>query len=110
MLAIFGSSHLLTSIIPRKYVMQITSGGGVSSGSNTSANGAETSERLSSTIVFNSPNNFSTRPEEAVNLAFGVYIVGIIRFQNKRAPTFQTELIHSGEGLQLRINKIQIIL
>ena len=65
--------------------MQITSPGGVSNGSNISANGADASERLSSTIVFNSPNNFSTRPDEAVNLDFGVDIVRNIRFQNRES-------------------------
>ena len=58
--AIFGSSYLLTSIIPRQNAMQITSPGGVCNGSNIAANGADANEGFSSTIVFNSPNNFST--------------------------------------------------
>ena len=74
----------------------VASPGGVSNGSNTSSSGGDASERLSSTIVFNSPNNCSTRPEEAANLGFGVYIVCSIRFHMKLALTFQIEVIHLG--------------
>ena len=77
--------------------MQITSGGGVSSGSKTSSSGGDASERFGSTIVFNSQNSFSTGPEEAVNLTFGVDIVRSIRFHKKLALTLQINLIHSGE-------------
>ena len=82
--------------------MQITSPGGWSNGSNISANGADASERVRSTSICNSPNNFGTLREEAVNLAFGVAIIREIRFYKKLALTFQIEMIDSGEGLQLR--------
>ena len=108
--AIFGSSHLLTSIIPRQYAMQMTFPVGVSNGSNISANGAEANEGLSFTIVFSSPNNFSTRLEEVVNLEFGEDIMRRIPFHKKLAQTLQIALVHSGEGVQLRCQKTKKIL
>ena len=85
--------------------MQMTSPGGVSNGSNTSSSEADASERLRSTIVFNSQNNFGTRPEEAVNLAFDEDIMRSIRFHKKLAQTVRTEVINSGKGLLLRSDK-----